>query len=208
MNVLVKNIKIEFKTLKNGDSKDYYIDEKFLIDRAKMKRSNIIKTYNNRKEKGNIIKKDNIIYFNQEGFELLIRMSGKNFNKNTADLLLVEFVNKNKTRTKKDNKEIKGALVTNRPPVAINKLKINNEVFLLSQELVESVDCSPRDFMKTLDKKMFSDKKNYIVKRQKKRFKNVAMNKEGFLQICRELKLKEEQYEKVLKIYNKNKQEI
>lgn len=201
MNVLAKNIKIEFKTLKNGGSKDYYIDEKFLIDRVKMKRSNIIKTYNNRKEKGNIIKKDNIIYFNQEGFELLIRMSGKNFNKNTADLLLVEFVNKNKTKNKKDNKETKGALVTNRLPVAINKLKINNEVFLLSQELVESVDCSHRDFMKTLDKKMFSDKKNYIVKRQKKRFKNVAMNKEGFLQICRDLKLKEEQYEKVLKIY-------
>lgn len=201
MNVLVKNIKIEFKTLKNGDSKDYYIDEKFLIDRVKMKRSNIIKTYNNRKEKGNIIKKDNIIYFNQEGFELLIRMSGKNFNKNTADLLLVEFINKNKIRTKKDNKETKGALVTNRPPVAINKLKIDNEVFLLSQELVESVDCSPRDFTKTLDKKMFSDKKNYIVKRQKKRFKNVAINKEGFLQICRDMKLKEEQYEKVLKIY-------
>lgn len=201
MNVLVKNIKIEFKTLKNGDSKDYYIDEKFLIDRVKMKRSNIIKTYNNRKEKGNIIKKDNIIYFNQEGFELLIRMSGKNFNKSTADLLLVEFFNKNKNKTKKDNKETKGALVTNRPPVAINKLKINNEVFLLSQELVESVDCSSRDFTKALDKKMFSDKKNYIVKRQKKRFKNVAMNKEGFLQICRDLKLKEEQYEKVLKIY-------
>lgn len=194
---------VKFKEFKNSDDKvDYYVDEDFIHSKIRISHSNMNKAYKKKRNKTTVIKFKNKLYFSEQGFKDLINICHKSYRKDTADLLLGKYKNKNRRNKETVTKQsVEGALISDRPPVAINKLKINDEIFLLSQELVESVDCSPRDFMKMLDKKMFSDKKNYIVKRQKKRFKNVAMNKEGFLQICRELKLQEEQYEKVLNIY-------
>lgn len=194
---------VNFIEFKNSDDKvDYYVDEDFIHSKIRISNNNMNKAYKNKRNKTTVIRYEDKLYFSEQGFKDLINICHKSYRKDTVDLLLGKYKNKNRRNKETTTKQSAGsALGTNRPPVAINKLKINDEIFLLSQEMVESVECSPRDFMKMLDKKMFSDKKNYIIKRQKKRFKNVAINREGFLQICRELKLKEEQYKKVLKIY-------
>ena len=163
---------------------------------------NMNKAYKKKRNKTTVIKFKNKLYFSEQGFKDLINICHKSYRKDTTDLLLGKY--KNKNRRNKDTitkQSVEGAINRNRQPLSINILKFDNEIFLIANELVESIDCSSRDFMKALDKKIFFDKTNYKTLREKKRYKTIAMNKEGFLQICRELKLKEEQYKKVLKIY-------
>ena len=177
---------VKFKEFKNSNGKvDYYVDEDFIHSKIRISNMNM-----------------NKLYFSEQGFKDLINICHKSYRKDTADLLLGKYKNKNRRNADTITKQsVEGAINRNRPPLSINILKFDNEIFLIANELVESVNCPPRDFMKALDKKIFFDKTNYKTLREKKRYKTIAMNKEGFLQICRELKLKEEQYKKVLKIY-------
>ena len=194
---------VKFKEFKNDNNKvDYYVDEDFIKEKIRISEFNMKKAYKNKRDKTTVIKFEDKLYFSEQGFKDLIINCHKSYRKDTADLLLGKY--KNKNRRNKDTitkQSVEGAINRNRQPLSINILKFDNEIFLIANELVESVDCSSRDFMKALDKKIFFDKTNYKTLREKKRYKTIAMNKEGFLQICRELKLKEEQYKKVLKIY-------
>lgn len=194
---------VKFKEFKNDNNKvDYYVDEDFIKEKIRISEFNMKKAYKNKRNKTTVIKFEDKLYFSEQGFKDLIITCHKSYRKDTADLLLGKY--KNKNRRNKDTvtkQSIEGAINRDREPLSINILKFDNEVYLIANELVESVDCSNRDFMNALDKKTFFDKTNYKTLREKKRYKTVAMNKEGFLQICRELKLKEEQYKKVLKIY-------
>ena len=194
---------VKFKEFKNDNNKvDYYVDEDFIKEKIRISEFNMKKAYKNKRDKTTVIKFEDKLYFSEQGFKDLINICHKSYRKDTADLLLGKY--KNKNRRNKDTitkQSVEGAINRNRQPLSINILKFDNEIFLIANELVESIDCSSRDFMKALDKKIFFDKTNYKTLREKKRYKTIAMNKEGFLQICRELKLKEEQYKKVLKIY-------
>ena len=194
---------VKFKEFKNDNNKvDYYVDEDFIKEKIRISEFNMKKAYKNKRDKTTVIKFEDKLYFSEQGFKDLIINCHKSYRKDTADLLLGKY--KNKNRRNKDTitkQSVEGAINRNRPPLSINILRFDNEIFLIANELVESIDCSSRDFMKALDKKIFFDKTNYKTLREKKRYKTIAMNKEGFLQICRELKLKEEQYKKVLKIY-------
>ena len=194
---------VKFKEFKNDNNKvDYYVDEDFIKEKIRISEFNMKKAYKNKRDKTTVIKFEDKLYFSEQGFKDLIINCHKSYRKDTADLLLGKY--KNKNRRNKDTitkQSVEGAINRNRQPLSINILKFDNEIFLIANELVESIDCSSRDFMKALDKKIFFDKTNYKTLREKKRYKTIAMNKEGFLQICRELKLKEEQYKKVLKIY-------
>ena len=194
---------VKFKEFKNDNNKvDYYVDEDFIKEKIRISEFNMKKAYRNKRNKTTVIKFEDKLYFSEQGFKDLIIICHKSYRKDTADLLLGKY--KNKNRRNKDTitkQSVEGAINRNRQPLSINILKFDNEIFLIANELVESIDCSSRDFMKALDKKIFFDKTNYKTLREKKRYKTIAMNKEGFLQICRELKLKEEQYKKVLKIY-------
>ena len=194
---------VKFKEFKNNNGKvDYYVDEDFINSKIRISNSNMNKAYKKKRNKTTVIRYEDKLYFSEQGFKDLINICHKRYRKDTADLLLGKY--KNKNRRNKDTitkQSVEGAINRNRQPLSINILKFDNEIFLIANELVESIDCSSRDFMKALDKKIFFDKTNYKTLREKKRYKTIAMNKEGFLQICRELKLKEEQYKKVLKIY-------
>lgn len=194
---------VKFKEFKNNNGKvDYYVDEDFINSKIRISNSNMNKAYKKKRNKTTVIRYEDKLYFSEQGFKDLINICHKSYRKDTADLLLGKY--KNKNRRNKDTitkQSVEGAINRNRQPLSINILKFDNEIFLIANELVESIDCSSRDFMKSLDKKIFFDKTNYKTLREKKRYKTIAMNKEGFLQICRELKLKEEQYKKVLKIY-------
>lgn len=197
------DLKVKFTKFKNSNDKvDCYVNDDFIKDNLKISNNNIKKAYLNRKNKSSIIKHNNKIYFNQQGFEYLLTISNSKYLKNEANILLTEYRYKNYNNKDTITKQsVEGAINRNRQPLSINILKFDNEIFLIAHELVESVNCSSRDFMKALDKKMFFDKTNYKTLREKKRYKTIAMNKTGFLQICRELKLKKEQYEKVLSLY-------
>ena len=194
---------VKFKEFKNSNGKvDYYVDEDFINSKIRISNMNMNKAYKKKRNKTTVIKFKNKLYFSEQGFKDLINICHKSYRKDTADLLLGKYKNKNRRNADTITKQsVEGAINRNRPPLSINILKFDNEIFLIANELVESIDCSSRDFMKALDKKIFFDKTNYKTLREKKRYKTIAMNKEGFLQICRELKLKEEQYKKVLKIY-------
>ena len=194
---------VKFKEFKNSNGKvDYYVDEDFIHSKIRISNMNMNKAYKKKRNKTTVIKFKNKLYFSEQGFKDLINICHKSYRKDTADLLLGKYKNKNRRNADTITKQsVEGAINRNRPPLSINILKFDNEIFLIANELVESIDCSSRDFMKALDKKIFFDKTNYKTLREKKRYKTIAMNKEGFLQICRELKLKEEQYKKVLKIY-------
>ena len=194
---------VKFKEFKNSNGKvDYYVDEDFIHSKIRISNMNMNKAYKKKRNKTTVIKFKNKLYFSEQGFKDLINICHKSYRKDTADLLLGKYKNKNRRNADTITKQsVEGAINRNRPPLSINILKFDNEIFLIANELVESIDCSSRDFMKVLDKKIFFDKTNYKTLREKKRYKTIAMNKEGFLQICRELKLKEEQYKKVLKIY-------
>ena len=194
---------VKFKEFKNSNGKvDYYVDEDFIHSKIRISNMNMNKAYKKKRNKTTVIKFKNKLYFSEQGFKDLINICHKSYRKDTADLLLGKYKNKNRRNADTITKQsVEGAINRNRPPLSINILKFDNEIFLIANELVESIDCSSRDFMKSLDKKIFFDKTNYKTLREKKRYKTIAMNKEGFLQICRELKLKEEQYKKVLKIY-------
>lgn len=194
---------VKFKEFKNDNNKvDYYVDEDFIKEKIRISEFNMKKAYKNKRDKTTVIKFEDKLYFSEQGFKDLIINCHKSYRKDTADLLLGKYKNKNRRNADTITKQsVEGAINRNRPPLSINILRFDNEIFLIANELVESVDCSSRDFMKALDKKIFFDKTNYKTLREKKRYKTIAMNKEGFLQICRELKLKEEQYKKVLKIY-------
>ena len=194
---------VKFKEFKNSNGKvDYYVDEDFIHSKIRISNMNMNKAYKKKRNKTTVIKFKNKLYFSEQGFKDLINICHKSYRKDTADLLLGKYKNKNRRNADTITKQsVEGAINRNRPPLSINILKFDNETFLIANELVESIDCSSRDFMKALDKKIFFDKTNYKTLREKKRYKTIAMNKEGFLQICRELKLKEEQYKKVLKIY-------
>ena len=194
---------VKFKEFKNDNNKvDYYVDEDFIKEKIRISEFNMKKAYKNKRDKTTVIKFEDKLYFSEQGFKDLIINCHKSYRKDTADLLLGKYKNKNRRNADTITKQsVEGAINRNRPPLSINILRFDNEIFLITNELVESVDCSSRDFMKALDKKIFFDKTNYKTLREKKRYKTIAMNKEGFLQICRELKLKEEQYKKVLKIY-------
>lgn len=194
---------VKFKEFKNNNGKvDYYVDEDFINSKIRISNSNMNKAYKKKRNKTTVIRYEDKLYFSEQGFKDLINICHKSYRKDTADILLGKY--KNKNRRNKDTitkQSVEGAINRNRQPLSINILKFDNEIFLIANELVESIDCSSRDFMKALYKKIFFDKTNYKTLREKKRYKTIAMNKEGFLQICRELKLKEEQYKKVLKIY-------
>ena len=194
---------VKFKEFKNDNNKvDYYVDEDFIKEKIRISEFNMKKAYKNKRDKTTVIKFEDKLYFSEQGFKDLIINCHKSYRKDTADLLLGKYKNKNRRNADTITKQsVEGAINRNRPPLSINILKFDNEIFLIANELVESVNCPSRDFMKALDKKIFFDKTNYKTLREKKRYKTIAMNKEGFLQICRELKLKEEQYKKVLKIY-------
>ena len=194
---------VKFKEFKNDNNKvDYYVDEDFIKEKIRISEFNMKKAYKNKRDKTTVIKFEDKLYFSEQGFKDLIINCHKSYRKDTADLLLGKYKNKNRRNADTITKQsVEGAINRNRPPLSINILRFDNEIFLIANELVESIDCSSRDFMKALDKKIFFDKTNYKTLREKKRYKTIAMNKEGFLQICRELKLKEEQYKKVLKIY-------
>lgn len=194
---------VKFKEFKNSDDKvDYYVDEDFIHSKIRISRDNMNKAYKKKRNKTTVIKYEDKLYFSEQGFKDLINICHKSYRKDTADLLLGKYKNKNRRNSNTITKQsVEGAINRNRQPLSINILKFDNEIFLIAHELVESANCSSRDFMKALDKKMFFDKTNYKTLREKKRYKTIAMNKEGFLQICRELKLKEEQYEKVLSLY-------
>ena len=194
---------VKFKEFKNDNNKvDYYVDEDFIKEKIRISEFNMKKAYRNKRNKTTVIKFEDKLYFSEQGFKDLIIICHKSYRKDTADLLLGKYKNKNRRNRDTITKQsIEGAIKRDREPLSINILKFDNEIFLIANELVESIDCSSRDFMKALDKKIFFDKTNYKTLREKKRYKTIAMNKEGFLQICRELKLKEEQYKKVLKIY-------
>ena len=194
---------VKFKEFKNSNGKvDYYVDEDFIHSKIRISNINMNKAYKKKRNKTTVIKFKDKLYFSEQGFKDLINICHKSYRKDTADLLLGKYKNKNRRNADTITKQsVEGAINRNRQPLSINILKFDNEIFLIANELVESIDCSSRDFMKALDKKIFFDKTNYKTLREKKRYKTIAMNKEGFLQICRELKLKEEQYKKVLKIY-------
>lgn len=196
-------IVVKFKEFKNSNGKvDYYVDEDFIHSKIRISEKNINKAYKNKRNKTTVIRYKDKLYFSEQGFKDLILICHKSYRKDTADLLLGKYKNKNRRNADTVTQQsVEGAINRNRPPLSINILRFDDEIFLIANELVESVNCHSRDFMKALDKKIFFDKTNYKTLREKKRYKTIAMNKEGFLQICRELKLKEEQYEKVLKIY-------
>ena len=194
---------VKFKEFKNSNGKvDCYVDEDFINSKVKISKNNMDIAYKKKRNKTTVIRYKDKLYFSEQGFKDLINICHKSYRKDTADLLLGKYKNKNRRNANTITMQsVESAINRNRQPLSINILKFDNEIFLIANELVESVNCPSRDFMKALDKKIFFDKTNYKTLREKKRYKTIAMNKEGFLQICRELKLKEEQYEKVLLLY-------
>ena len=121
---------------------------------------NMNKAYKKKRNKTTVIKFKNKLYFSEQGFKDLINICHKSYRKDTADLLLGKYKNKNRRNKDTITKQSVGAINRNRPPLSINILKFDNEIFLIANELVESVNCPSRDFMKALDKKIFFDKLN------------------------------------------------
>src|SRR5699024_1598322 len=95
----VNGIKMEvkFKEFKNNYGKvNYYVDEDFINSKIRISNSNMNNAYKKKRNRTTIIRYEDKLYFSEQGFKDLINICHKSYRKDTADLLLGKYKNKNR----------------------------------------------------------------------------------------------------------------